>query len=365
MDFLRTTTAFLLAFSISVNAWSAAPGRLTLAEGDYIDLRVFGAAQNMAYSWDPVAKNAVLEGQGGHFRFHVGSEYVLKNGRLEKMSGKAGFWNDSVVAPASAAPLLSGARPLPVSAPAPKIRTAAVSSGPAAVHAIRKVVVDAGHGGKDTGAISPNGLREKKVTLDVAGKVRQGLEAAGVQVVMTRSADVFIPLSERAHIANKSGADLFVSIHANASESRSLSGFETYTLSEATDDHALAVERAENSVLRFEPSARSAGSENLEAILWDLRETANRKESLLMASEITDEVSGSVPVAAKRQKSANFYVLKWTECPAVLVELAYLSHRSDERKLRDPAYRTEVADAIVRGILNYKREFEHTNGYTE
>jgi len=328
---------------------------------DGIDLRAYSLAQNYHYSWDPVAKNAVVEGPGGRFQFHVGSEYFLKDGHLARMDGKAIFLQDSVVMPSSAASFL----PAPASAPRmPAAVPAIAETVPPAFHRLRKVVIDAGHGGKDDGATSRYGLKEKRVVLEVANKVKRGLESAGIQVIMTRGADVFIPLSERARIANKNSADLFVSIHANASTTPSLNGFEVYTLSEATDDQALAVERTENSVIRFEPGAHASLSNNLKTILWELKETENRKESLHASQHISTRVVAAVATAAKRQKSANFYVLKWTECPAVLVELAYLSNRTDERRLRDPVYRTQIADAIVQGLLDYRKEFESTNGYT-
>lgn len=330
---------------------------------EFLDLRAYSQAQNYDYSWDPVAKNLLLQGAGGHFRFHVGSEYFLKNGRLEKMGEKARFWNDSVMAPGSAAALLPAVPERPA-APSAEIWAVPATVTRAATYRIRKVVLDAGHGGKDSGAISANGLQEKRVALEVARDVQHALEALGIEVLMTRSADVFIPLSQRAHIANKNGADLFVSIHANASPSRSLDGFEIYTLSEATDDQALAVERAENSVIRLEPAQRASMSNSTKAILWDLKETQNRKESLHAAQHILDEVTGSVSVAARRQRSANFFVLKWTECPAVLIELAYLSNRADEKKLRDPAYKSAMASAIVRGLWAYITDFQNSDGYT-
>jgi N-acetylmuramoyl-L-alanine amidase len=338
MDLNRILRTALLAICVCVPAHAAG--------APLVELRAYGRAQDHVYSWDPVAKNAVLEGPSGSFRFHVGSDYYLKNGRLEKMTEPASFREDSVVVPASAV-------------------SAIPAEVPAVSHRLRRVVIDAGHGGKDPGATSPRGLEEKRVTLEVATEVKRLLERAGVEVVMTRSADVFIPLSQRAHIANKNNADLFVSIHANASTSPSLSGFELYTLSEATDDGALAVERAENAVIQFEPSARAAMSEKLETILWDLKETANRKQSIRAGSHIADHVVSAVETQARRQKSANFYVLKWTECPAVLVELAYLTNRADERKLRDPGYRSQIAEGVARGILSYRDEFEHTNGFTE
>ena len=349
----------LFGLCLCVSAQAADSPWINLNSADFLDLRAYSLSQSYHYSWDPVAKNAVLEGSGGRFQFHVGSEYFLKDGRLERMTSKALFWEDSVVMPSSAASFL----PM-ISIPAPVSAPAVTETATPTLHRLRKVIIDAGHGGKDDGATSRYGLKEKRVVLEVAQKVKRGLEASGIQVVMTRGADVFIPLSERAQIANKNGADLFVSIHANASTTPSLNGFEVYTLSEATDDQALAVERTENSVIRFEPGAHASLSNNLKTILWELKETENRKESLRASQHISERVTGTVATAAKRQKSANFYVLKWTECPAVLVELAYLSNRTDERRLRDPVYRTRIADAIVQGVFDYKKEFESTDGYT-
>jgi N-acetylmuramoyl-L-alanine amidase len=242
----------------------------------------------------------------------------------------------------------------PVSAPARSLPP---------VHRIHKVVIDAGHGGEDFGAISPEGLREKQVVLDIAQRVRRSLEARGLEVVMTRNSDVFIPLAERARIANKTKADFFVSIHANASLSRSLRGFEVYYLSEATDDAALALERAENSVLRLE-SAHAGFDKGLKTIFWDMHESENRKESLQIAEQVKGSVTGAVSTAAQRIRTANFYVLKWTECPAVLVETGYLTNRQDERLLHSPVYRAQMAEAVVDGILNYRKVYESTDGFT-
>lgn len=231
-------------------------------------------------------------------------------------------------------------------------------------HTIRRIIIDAGHGGKDFGAISKNGLREKEVVLDVAKKVRDRLQGTGIEVLMTRADDTFIPLADRAIIANSKSADFFVSIHANASTSPDLSGFEIYYLSEATDDAALAVERAENSVLKFETAEAANLGDNLKTIYWDLKESENRRESLKLADSISGEVGKHVQVAAQRIRTANFYVLKWTECPAALVEIGYLTNRADERQLKSPIYRERLAEGIVRGLLDYKNEFERTDGFT-
>ena len=229
---------------------------------------------------------------------------------------------------------------------------------------IQRIVVDAGHGGKDFGAIGRDGLREKDLTMDMAEKVQEDLHAFGVEVVLTRNTDVFIPLANRAKVANKKGADLFVSIHANASLNRALKGFEVYYLSEAADDQALAVERAENSVLRLEIAPEERQNKNLKVILWDLKESENRREAIRLANDVGDAAAHSIPIAARRIRAANFYVLRWTECPAVLVEMGYISNRSDENRLKNLRYRRRLSAAIVKGILHFKERFEETNGFT-
>src|SRR3989338_8454387 len=181
---------------------------------------------------------------------------------------------------------------------------------------------------------------------------------------MTRDSDVFIPLDRRAEIANKKNVDFFISIHANASVRRSLQGFEIYYLSEATDDAALALERAENSVLKLENTASVNPDSHLKTIYWDLKETENRKESIHIADDVADAVESSVEISHRRIKAANFYVLKWTECPAVLLELGYITNPADERRLKNSLYRRRLVEGIVKGILNYKDAFEKSDGFT-
>ena len=222
--------------------------------------------------------------------------------------------------------------------------------GPA--HGIRRIMLDAGHGGADPGAVSAEGFQEKGVALDIAQRVRKALLERGLEVRMTRDSDIFIPLSDRASMANALDTDFFVSIHANASPTPHLRGFEIYHLSEEADDLALALRRSGNSSLT-------------EAILWDLRETENRKESLNLAAQVMASVSGPLESMPQRIRPAEFYVLKWTECPAVLVETGYLSNIQDERLLRSPIYRNKVTQAIVDGIWKFKMDYEATNGFTK
>ena len=235
---------------------------------------------------------------------------------------------------------------------------------PGAAARLRVIVVDAGHGGHDPGAAGRLGLKEKIVTLDVAKRLADLLRRDGFQVILTRSDDRFIPLYGRPAIANRAGADLFISIHANASRSRSAGGFEAYYLSEATDDHARALEAVENAVLPDGVGNGRAVSSNSEAILWDLLYTEHRAESSELASYICRGMSGSSLASKSRGvKSARFAVLKGARMPAVLVEIGFLTHPGEEAHMRMPDHRQRVAEGIRRGVLVFRDELERKFAY--
>ena len=218
------------------------------------------------------------------------------------------------------------------------------------------VVIDPGHGGKDPGAIGPSGLMEKDVVLQIATRLKALLQQVpGWQVTLTRDTDVFIPLEERTAIANAKGADLFVSIHANAAERTELQGVETYFLDLATDDQAMRTAAREN--------ATSLGRmSDLQLILRDLLLTSKRNESSLLAGSVHQTLV-QVPAGGKNGrdlgvKQAPFYVLMGAEMPAILVETAFISNPAEERRLADPAHRTEMAKAILAGIKDYARTIQ-------
>jgi len=194
--------------------------------------------------------------------------------------------------------------------------------------------------------------------------VRRILEDNGIKVVMTRDSDVFIPLPNRSRIANSSGADLFISIHANASRSRSLNGFECYYLSEATDDNARALEAFENATLKTDEGTVLQHSSSLDKTLWDMTLTENRRESAQLASSICKSVDNSLITRNRGIRTARFYVLKHTRIPAVLVETGYISNKFEELKFKDESYADRMADVVAKGILAYRDEYERTEGFT-
>jgi len=233
-------------------------------------------------------------------------------------------------------------------------------AGRGALQPLRLIVLDAGHGGHDTGAIGPTGVQEKDVALDVTRRVARKVEAGlGVKVVLSRDSDVFVTLRDRTNFANKQRADLFVSIHANAHPRSVSEGVETYFLSsEASDNAARQVAAIENGVVQLEgPGARQRGGV-LKSILWDLAQSEFQEESSFMAETVLDSMSRSLNLVNRGVKQAGFYVLGGAAMPAILIEIGFLTNRKEERKLATAEHREALARAIYAGLAEYKRRYD-------
>ncbi|HSN90218.1 MAG TPA: N-acetylmuramoyl-L-alanine amidase [Anaeromyxobacteraceae bacterium] len=217
--------------------------------------------------------------------------------------------------------------------------------------AIRRVVVDAGHGGHDPGAIGPRRVREKDVTLAMAKRLARKLRRDGFEVVLTRRDDRFLALEERTALANTARGDLFVSIHANAHPGRNRAGVETYFLNVTDDRYAARLAARENGA---DPDEAGRGTDLLR-ILSDLDARASAGSSRRLAHVVQREItravrSGIGDVRDLGVKSALFYVLLGARMPAVLVETGFISNRAEERRLASPRYQEEVAEAMARAI---------------
>lgn len=242
--------------------------------------------------------------------------------------------------------------------PAPR-----VPSPPPPVAAIRTIVIDPGHGGRDAGAVGPRGLKEKDVVLDISLRLRQLIqERLGIRVVMTRTEDVFVPLEERTAIANRAKADFFISIHVNAADRSRAQGFETYYLSrQPSDSTARASAIRENLSVNLE-GLQPKEQNSLKAILWDMANTLYIKESSELAEMLLDELDEILQVENRGVKSAPFFVLMGAAMPAVLAEVAFISNPFEERKLRGESYRDRVADALFTGVKRFKVRYERRLG---
>jgi len=225
---------------------------------------------------------------------------------------------------------------------------------------LKLIVLDAGHGGHDSGAIGPSGVMEKDVVLDVTRRVARLVETGlGVKVALSRDSDVFVPLRDRTNFANKLRADLFVSIHANAHPEAVSEGVETYFLSsEASDSGARQLAATENGVVQLEGPAARQKESALRTILWDMAQSEFQEESSFMAETVQDSMSKSLNLVSRGVKQAGFYVLGGAAMPAVLIEIGFLTNRKEEKKLATPEHREALARAIYAGLAEYKRRYD-------
>jgi N-acetylmuramoyl-L-alanine amidase len=265
------------------------------------------------------------------------------------------------VPPASTAPADPPASvtagPSPDDPAQPSVPPSVAPSTPSAGSVPRKhrvrVMIDPGHGGKDPGAIGPTGLMEKDVVLAIGRKIREKLSRSGeFDVRMTRDEDVFIPLEERTAMANKARADIFVSIHINASRNRKAEGFSTYVLSRgASNREDLELAARENGV----PIRKLQG---VKFIIDDMFTGARKNESLRLAKTVNDAVvrhiSTRYPGAQSLGlKQAPFYVLVGARMTAVLVEASFISNAREEARLRDSSCLDGIADGVVEAVRYY------------
>jgi N-acetylmuramoyl-L-alanine amidase len=272
------------------------------------------------------------------------------------------------VARPTPAPVSVARTPVLQPAPAPRPAAPARQAKPASEAAasmtralglkIRRIVLDPGHGGHDQGTAGPSGLTEKEVVLDIALRLGQLLtEEMGTEVIYTRRDDRFIPLEERTKIANESRADLFLSIHANSSPIKSVSGVETFVLSFTTAKDALETAAREN-------ASSDLGVFELRDLLQKIAFKEKANESREFANRINTALyrgwyNQAANVRNRGVKRAPFVVLIGANMPSVLAEIGFLSNSRDEKELRKPEVRQKVAEALCKGITQYADSLSH------
>lgn len=225
------------------------------------------------------------------------------------------------------------------------------------------VVIDAGHGGDDEGARGAHGIVEKTLVLDIARRLRTRLGAAGLEVLLTRERDVYVPLVDRTTIANEARGDLFVSIHANAASARAARGTETYFLSlEASDDAARQVAARENAAFRDLTVPAVASDDPLVTILGDLAASELMQESDEFARLAQQGLSSLDGAPSRGVKQAPFVVLMGLEMPAALVEIGFVSNPSEARALAGAEQRERIARALADAVLEFGRRYDARRG---
>ncbi|MBM4261041.1 MAG: N-acetylmuramoyl-L-alanine amidase [Deltaproteobacteria bacterium] len=256
--------------------------------------------------------------------------------------------------PAAPPPTVAETRkPTPV--PERSRQTASLPSAGArpAAPGIRKIVLDPGHGGRDPGAIGVDGLTEKDIVLKVARKLAAKLQKdMGIQVVLTRKDDSYVPLEDRTAIANSQDADLFISLHMNAATTPDARGLETYYLDNTTDEASIRLASRENGTPRGKIS-------DLQFILSDMMQNSKLEDSITLAhnlqSSVVNTMSKKMDVRDLGVKKALFYVLVGARMPSVLVEMFFITNKAEGRAMAQEAYQDSVVEALYDGILKYNQ----------
>lgn len=222
-----------------------------------------------------------------------------------------------------------------------------------------KVVIDAGHGGKDPGCLGTYS-KEKDVALDVALKTGKLISdnCPNVKVIYTRNTDVFVELYNRAKIANNNHADLFISFHCNANDNHSAHGVETYVMGLSKSAQNLAVARAENAAMLKEEGYKDhyAGfnpDSPESAVMFSLYSSAYLNNSILLADKVQKNLVGTTHLLDRGVKQAPYWVLWSVSMPSILIEMGFLSNPTEEKYLTDEQHKKDIADAIYRGFASY------------
>lgn len=283
--------------------------------------------------------------------------------------------------PPTAVPVVAAAKPAPlreiatVSTPTDRALNLKPAPVPAAVSAAKsdsngdrslvrvfglkmgRVVIDAGHGGHDSGTVGPNGLQEKDLVLDVALRLGALItKQLGAEVIYTRSTDVFIPLEQRTRIANEQKADLFISVHANSSPEPTATGVETYYFNLTSDKGGLDLATRENATA--DSSISDLNDLLHRAVLQTKREESREFAQKVQASLLSTSLRGS-QVKDRGVRQAPFVVLIGATMPSILAEIGFVSNPRDERQLRKSDQRQKIAEALFKGVLQYSNSLSH------
>ncbi len=332
---------FLFLFIGLISGCATVPPPITPSAQDVL-LKDLCSQKNIFYQWDSISQIVTLNINNGKVKVLVGSNLVLIGEDKVFLSSPAKIIQSNIYVPADFKIKVVEQKKIK---PVVKFRDS--------YRKVREVILDPGHGGKDPGAMSKRGTREKDIVLDISRRVKQLLEQRGVKVRMTRNKDVFISLQERTEIACRSKADLFVSIHANSNPNRNTQGMEVYVLKDLESNEKYEEQRRVNSKLLFRNLAMKQGQVDLENILDDMLYANKQVDSKLIASHVCRNVCREAKIRNGGIKRAHFYVLRNTFIPSILIEVGYLTNLQEERLLKTGLHRQKLAEGIAQSILGY------------
>jgi len=331
---INIALAFLLIGAVGLAGCATVPAGRPVsspgAGGGLVPVAQLAAQNGLRYDYDTLSDIVRLSGPDKDIRLVLHSLAAYANGASFYLSAPPQYQRGIILVPAD---LMEGL----ASREGASLRP---------VFTIKTVVIDPGHGGKDPGAISSSDCFEKVINLKIGKYLEAELKKRGFRVILTRASDIFLELSERVDVARKNNADLFISIHANSSNSSELSGVEVYYLS---PDRFNSQERARE-LAGSGLGARRDMDFDTQAILWDLRLTKNYSLSVEFA-QIVYAAFKNLGFEVRTPRKAPYYVLRLAYVPSVLVETGYLSNRYDAKILSKPYYQQHIARTVASAVV--------------
>ncbi|MBF0385564.1 MAG: N-acetylmuramoyl-L-alanine amidase [Candidatus Omnitrophica bacterium] len=320
------------------------------------ELRPLCDKYNLVCKWDGLSQSVSLKGFVSGAKMIIDSDIVIIGDKREFLDGDIKIRSSKVYVPGDFKSkvvdiLIKTEEPAPPEAV--KKERGRFQKGDFIVKKVNYIIIDAGHGGKDPGAISRSGIQEKGIVLDIAQRLEGILREKGFRVSMTRDSDKYITLQERTTIASSTEADLFISIHANASLARKANGVEVYTLMELGLADKYEEQRKINHSLVYKNLDMAQGNNELESIVSDMYYSNKQSESQKLAKSIISNISRLAKSRYRGIKEERYFVLRNTLIPAVLVEVGFLSNQKESVLLGNKSYRQKLADSIAKGIIDY------------
>lgn len=305
-------------------------------QSDFVYIGDFCKKHNLQYDFDTLDDVVKIFSGGKDIRLILNSNVVYFNGSISTLSGAPQYLSGKLFVPRDLEKIILS-------------REAVFTKS---IFVIKTVVIDPGHGGKDPGAISCRGMKEKDLNLKIAKYLKEELEASGFKVILTRDRDVYISLQSRVNIAKRHNADIFISIHGNSNRSKRIRGAEVYYLSPNrlnSQERALKLAKEEKFCLK-------TVNPDTEAILWDLLLTKNYALSVELSHSLYFSFK-NLGFSVRSPKKAPFYVLRLAYVPSVLVETGYLSNKYEERWLRKVSYQKQIAEAIALAVVSMNKQY--------
>jgi N-acetylmuramoyl-L-alanine amidase len=327
---------------------------VTKIEGvEYIPLVYMCNAFGVSYSWDSLTNRVQLYNKGKSLTVLLQEPVVDIDGQITELVAAPQILKGTVFVPVSMTQLAWWGR---IKKPAVK-KPKEIKPVPKK-YLINKIILDPGHGGKDRGAFSISGQAEKDLVLAFSKKLKKELEKRGMEVLLTRDRDFFVSLLDRVKMANQTDGDLFISIHANAHPSPRAHGFEIFHLSAKDDIQLRFQDMMKNGDRKKGEIEVISDKYRSNPTLWDIVFTENRREAIDLARYIDRSIQRENIVSNRGVKGAGYYVLKWIDKPAVLIELGFMTNLNENKNLHDKAYIDRFIQALVLGIVQYRNEYE-------